>query len=218
MMFGSLGSSFRSDTCNTGVVANLIDDLPPEELRFLFIAGRPCLDLAATVGERWRRGFERLRTPPDLGRWLVEAGLAPTPPPVRRPELDSARALRDAIYPAAKLAGAGELDRDDLAQINHWAQRPPPTPQLDRSRQVSWVAERPVEAALAMIARDAIDLISGPFAGRIRECAAADCALLFVDTSRPGRRRWCSMDGCGNRVKTRTYRHRHTRDRARGSR
>ncbi|MQA76434.1 MAG: hypothetical protein GEU88_19265 [Solirubrobacterales bacterium] len=188
----------------------MIDGLPPGELRFLFIAGRPCLDLAATVGERWRRSFERLRTPEDLGRWLVEAGMAGHPPAVEQAELEAARALRDAIYRAAKLAGNGTLDAADAAQINRWAAAPPPAPRLDARRRVSWTAERPVEAALASIARDAIDLLSGPLAKRVRECAAEDCALLFVDTSRPGRRRWCSMQGCGNRAKTTTYRRRQT--------
>ena len=180
------------------------------ELRFLFIAGRPCLDLAATVGERWRRSFERLRTPEDLGRWLVAAGMTGQPLTVEQAELEAAWALRDAIYRAARLAGNGALDPADMAQINSWAAAPVPAPRLDVRRRVSWSAERPVEAALASIARDAVDLLSGPLATRVRECAAEDCALLFVDTSRPGRRRWCSMQGCGNRAKTTTYRHRQT--------
>jgi predicted RNA-binding Zn ribbon-like protein len=204
-------SSARCNTCNTGVVANLIDGLPPAELGFLFIAGRPCLDLAATVGERWRRSFERLRTPDDLSRWLVEAGMCDRRPRVEQAQLEAARALRDAIYSAAKSAGKGVLAPADLAEINRWAARPAPAPQLDRRRQVKWVAEQPVEAALATLARDAIDLISGPLATRVRECAAEDCALLFVDTSPPGRRRWCSMDGCGNRAKTAAYRRRQVR-------
>jgi predicted RNA-binding Zn ribbon-like protein len=35
---------------------------------------------------------------------------------------------------------------------------------------------------------------------------ADDCSLVYVDTSRPGRRRWCSMEHCGNRHKVRTLR------------
>jgi len=198
------------DTCNTGVVANLVDDLPPEELGFHFLAGRPCLDLAATVGERWRRCFERLRTPEDLGRWLVEAGLLQSAPPVDERQLEQARALRDAIYEVAKLAGVGVPTAADVAQINRWAARPALAPQLGANgRHVSWVAEELVEASLGTLARDAVDLLSGPLAHRVRECAADDCALLFVDTSPPGRRRWCSMDGCGNRAKTAAYRRRH---------
>jgi predicted RNA-binding Zn ribbon-like protein len=68
-----------------------------------------------------------------------------------------------------------------------------------------------VRGALAAVARDAVDLLSGPLAGRIRECGADDCALLFVDASRPGRRRWCSMEACGNRAKAAAFRRREAR-------
>jgi predicted RNA-binding Zn ribbon-like protein len=44
---------------------------------------------------------------------------------------------------------------------------------------------------------------------RIKLCAAPDCHWAFYDTSRSGRGRWCSMEVCGNRHKTRTYRKRH---------
>ncbi len=36
---------------------------------------------------------------------------------------------------------------------------------------------------------------------RIRGCANPDCILWFLDTTRPGTRRWCSMAACGNRDK-----------------
>ena len=35
--------------------------------------------------------------------------------------------------------------------------------------------------------------------------AAEDCGWLFLDTSRSGRRRWCSMQSCGNRAKARRF-------------
>jgi len=36
---------------------------------------------------------------------------------------------------------------------------------------------------------------------RIRKCEHEDCILHFVDVSKSGRRRWCSMELCGNRHK-----------------
>jgi predicted RNA-binding Zn ribbon-like protein len=59
---------------------------------------------------------------------------------------------------------------------------------------------------LSTLARDAIYLFTGPLAERIRVCAADDCGLLFVDQSRPGGRRWCSMQRCGNLAKVRKHR------------
>jgi predicted RNA-binding Zn ribbon-like protein len=64
---------------------------------------------------------------------------------------------------------------------------------------------------LSTIARDAIELFTGPMAARIRQRAGPACSLIFVDTSRPGRRRWCSMERCGNIEKQRALRARRQR-------
>jgi predicted RNA-binding Zn ribbon-like protein len=182
----------------------VIHDLPPEELRFHWKSGRICLDFVATVGERWHRSFERLLSPEDLDRWFVESGLVNTPPAVSRRQLAAGRVLREAIN---RLARPGlEPEASDRAELNRWAARAPLAPQLTERGELTWVSDRPVEAMFATIARDAIDLLSGPLAGRIRECGAPDCALLFVDTSRPGQRRWCSGAACGNRTRTKAYR------------
>jgi predicted RNA-binding Zn ribbon-like protein len=181
-----------------------IQDLPPEELRFHWKSGRVCLDFVASVGERWRRSFERLIEPEDLARWFVDAALAGESLAVSQRQLAAGRALRESIN---RLARPGlEPEAGDRARLNRWAAHAPLAPQLTEQRDLIWVSERPVEAIFATIARDAVDLLSGPLAGRIRECSAPDCALLFVDRSRPGQRRWCSGAACGNRTRTKTYR------------
>ncbi|GAB6899137.1 CGNR zinc finger domain-containing protein [Kineosporia succinea] len=43
---------------------------------------------------------------------------------------------------------------------------------------------------------------------RLKLCASDDCRWAFHDTSRSGGGRWCSMEVCGNRHKTRAYRQR----------
>lgn len=43
---------------------------------------------------------------------------------------------------------------------------------------------------------------------RLKLCASPDCHWAFYDTSRSGRGRWCAMEICGNRHKTRSYRER----------
>ena len=81
-------------------------------------------------------------------------------------------------------------------------------PRIDRLDRPTWA--RPITSGqvLSTLARDAIDLFAGPLAGRIRRCAGVNCTLLFADTSRPGQRRWCSMQRCGNRAKAREFRQR----------
>jgi predicted RNA-binding Zn ribbon-like protein len=176
---------------------------------FRFVGGRACLDLAATVGERWGRRAERLCTPQDLATWLVAAGLTDELPTTSRQDLAHARTLREAVYQTIRRRIAGQPPgQGDLAIINNWAGRPPPRTWLEaedgepRARRDATT----VAALLAGLARDAVDLLGGPLAGRIRECAAQDCALLFLDTSRAGRRRWCSMATCGARAKMTAYR------------
>ncbi|WP_404332221.1 CGNR zinc finger domain-containing protein [Mesobacillus maritimus] len=46
-----------------------------------------------------------------------------------------------------------------------------------------------------------IDTLDSISTDRIRECEHQDCILYFVDTSKSGKRRWCSMERCGNRQK-----------------
>jgi len=35
----------------------------------------------------------------------------------------------------------------------------------------------------------------------VKQCACEDCVLFFIDTSKNKKRKWCSMQTCGNRVK-----------------
>ena len=94
--------------------------------------------------------------------------------------------------------------------VNTAAAAPPLVPVLDEAdpRGAGWAAPATTAQALSTLARDAIELSTGPRAGRIRQCEGGRCRLVFVDTSRPGRRRWCSMQRCGNLHKPRARRER----------
>src|SRR5262245_12159984 len=48
--------------------------------------------------------------------------------------------------------------------------------------------------------------------GRLRPCANEECRLFLIDHSRAGTARWCSMSGCGNRMKARRHYSRTRRD------
>lgn len=198
-------------TSTTATEAVLLDGLPAEEYAFHFRSGRPALDLVATIGERWRRAFERLRVPDDLARWAVEAGLVDVPPRVRGGDLDEARRLRGAVARTVLAWGAATpLPAADVAVVNAFAAGSDLAPQLDAATGGAAPPPTPtIAAVLATVARDAVDLVVAGDPARLRECGAEDCSLLFYDASRPGARRWCSMQTCGNRHKIATYRSRH---------
>lgn len=184
----------------------------PADLRRRFRTGRPCLDLAHTGGEGTLAPFEIVRTTADLGRVL---GLILGLPELRADEADLAamRLVRGAVTRLAYDLAGGPLPSvavepprpDDVAVLNAAAAAPPLVPALLPEGRSTVVAPT-VAAALSTLARDAIDLFAGPLAGRIRVCAADNCGLLLVDTSRSGQRRWCSMEVCGNRAKVRAHR------------
>ena len=180
---------------------------------FRFRSGRLSLDFCSTLLWRYRAPIEQLRAPADFTRWLREAGIRPAPVDISEADVCSARQLRESIYAVAhdRLAGRS-LGRAQVATINAAAARPDPVPRLAAGSGLAWSADRPASAALSRIARDAIELLTGPSAVRMRECAAPDCAFLFVDTSRAGRRRWCAMSRCGNRQHVREHRRRRQLD------
>ncbi|MFC4494775.1 CGNR zinc finger domain-containing protein [Streptomyces ovatisporus] len=188
----------------------------PEGTRYVFDPGALCLELLTTGGPGDLARFEVLHTPGDLAEWLVRSRLRPAPQDVRVtvPELDAARRLRDALWDLARAGVYGRArEPRDVAALNRAAAHPPPVPQLGEDGARGWQPPVSGSQAMSAVARDAVELFTGPFASRVRECGAGDCFLVFVDTSRPGRRRWCAMERCGNRHKVRALRARRESER-----
>ena len=100
------------------------------------------------------------------------------------------------------------LPKRSIEVINEVAARPPMAPRIEGTETRAWAEPASPGQVLSTLARDAIELLTGPLSGRIRRCASKTCSLIFADASRPGRRRWCAMERCGNRAKVGTFRHR----------
>jgi predicted RNA-binding Zn ribbon-like protein len=186
--------------------------IPPQRQArdFRFDTGRLCLDFVATVGWRLATPLERLPLPGDLARWFVEAHLCETAPPVSVSQHTGALALREAIYRSAfAILSHSTPDESDVILINVWATQPIALPQLDGAAlRVCWQAAQPVEAALASVARDAVELLGGRDGELLGACEGAGCGMVFINGSRSKRRRWCSMAECGNLSKVHGYRQR----------
>ncbi|HTE59372.1 MAG TPA: ABATE domain-containing protein [Solirubrobacteraceae bacterium] len=186
-------------------------DDPP----FALVGGRPSLNLVATLGRRHAAPVERIPDAAALARWFVAADLLPTAPPVSEAHLVQARQLREAISSLVRSVMSGSpMGGEPLAIVNGHAVRPDLPPQLaveDGRTVVTTPPGADAPSALAAIARDAVRLLGGSQAARIKECEHPDCSLVFVDETQSGRRRWCSMGRCGNLVKTAGYRARRHR-------
>jgi predicted RNA-binding Zn ribbon-like protein len=146
---------------------------------------------------------------PLSGRWeladaLVRLDVLSVAPAIRPEDLTSATTLRDALRRAMAAAGAGsELELRDVETINSYAADEPPIVALSPRGDLLRIATDPVRCALAAIARDGIAVIARR-PHDLRCCQG--CGTYFLDDSRGRRRRWCSMERCGNRAKVAGYR------------
>lgn len=175
--------------------------------RWWFDSGSLALDFAYTGGldipEAVRPAVDDAG---ELDAWLTERFPEVAATAGER-ELRDAHTLREAIARLARQASLGErLGPDDVDVVNLFAATPDIPPVLaGGGRQAGRTRARPHQA-LGTIARDAVRLFGPEAGGRIRECAADDCRLVYLDTSRSANRRWCSMQRCGNRAKVRAHR------------
>lgn len=171
-------------------------------MRRRFRTGRMALDLTHTGGDGEAARWEILHEPADVSRFLGII-IGTEPPVVNASDMERVLEVRRAISGLARSRVAGVAEPSGaVSSINAAAAEPSLVPQLeaDRSRRLT---SGNATQALSTIARDAVDLFSSNLADRVRICEADDCGLLFVDASRPGTRRWCSMGWCGDRAKKR---------------
>jgi predicted RNA-binding Zn ribbon-like protein len=178
-----------------------------------WLGGRPALDLVNTRRERWRRNVECLVHDRDVVAWLVAAELLPESLPAPRGLGREARELREAIDAGVRAAVAGEpADPAALRLIDDWLVLASARPLLalgpDGHPQLS---ERPPadspRRALGLVALDAARMLgTREQRVRVRICSSETCSARFYDRSQAQRRRWCSMDACGNVEKARRHR------------
>lgn len=182
---------------------------------FLFIGNNVAVDLVNT--EMLSRGerVELLQGVDDLAHWARAAGLQ-VDGQLQAGDLVAARALRAALRNVfqARIDGAAG-GRRDLAVINeHLAEYAlHKVLQAGKNRpDYEWAPAQDAGSARALLSRLAYagaDLLTSPQADRLKRCTNAECVLIFVDTSRSQRRRWCSMEVCGNRAKVAKHYHNH---------
>lgn len=166
-----------------------------------------CLEFANT---RYWRGqatpTETLNTPADLAAW------AKAPRPLSPREFEQALALRETIHRLFDAQAQGKAaPMRDLDALNQALASAPSRTTLKRGRDgYDWEFDIRSGTALALLAPvlwSAGDLLAGPRLDRVRRCANPECGWLFLDDSRAGKRRWCSMSACGNRAKARRHYH-----------
>ncbi|MGW5328102.1 CGNR zinc finger domain-containing protein [Streptomyces sp. NPDC004014] len=173
-------------------------------LEHVFVCGHPALDFAATLRARRSIRFEMFATPGRLNAWYLESGLVDSITPAGDEDVAAATTVREAVYQLVTDRRRGEgFDREALAVLNGAARRTPATPQLTLGGRHT---EATPQQALATVARQAVELLSGPDVPLLKECGNPECTRVYIDRSRGMRRQWCGMESCGNRIKAAAYR------------
>ncbi|WP_228977294.1 ABATE domain-containing protein [Streptomyces sp. DH12] len=177
-----------------------------------FDPGRRCLALLA----------EPPTDPGRLARWLLGCGLVPPGTPLTAVDDDWVERFAELRVHIGVLVRAelGAHTPDVPAALDRLnalaAAAAPPAPRAVRGpdgRLVRALGGAPRCAPLvATVARDAVDLLTDPEArALIRQCEGDHCHRVYLDTSRGGRRRWCSSEMCGNRERVARHRARAVR-------
>ncbi|MCE7003041.1 CGNR zinc finger domain-containing protein [Kibdelosporangium philippinense] len=182
--------------------------LPWQEAHF--VGGHPVLDLTNTVFNRKHpaEDGELLKTPADVLTWCASVGLFEDIPSRADADLPAqVQVVREEVWAVFDALGRGEalphkafgalLERAGVGVRTERVQQTGAA--LDR---VNWAAPGAIPAALSLLAVQALFTLP---AERVRACGR--CGWMFLDSSRGGRRRWCSMSTCGNREKASRHRH-----------
>jgi len=198
---------------------------PEPTIDYQFVAGNLALDFANTAD--WHEAeqpVELLTSYSDLLRWGQQAGaldsdtadglrqLAEAFPELAVDVYERAIVLREVVFRIFRLIARGEPARaDDLALLNREVARAFSHRQIvadpdGMGWRWHWTdQDAALDGPLWVVAESAATLLTGGEPSRIRQCAGDPCGWLFYDTSRNRRRRWCSMEVCGNRAKARRY-------------
>jgi len=190
---------------------------PPETLSIDFAntlywrGSDPPTETFGTMGDLLTWCREQAGVPAALAEACREHGEEAGEPAM----LTRALALREALYRLFHAqAEQREPQADDLALLGGFLAEAAPRVALARiDGGYAWrIGEGRATLAglLSPVLWSAIDLLGGARLAKVKCCANDACQWLFIDDSKNGSRRWCSMSSCGNRAKA--YRHYHKAD------
>ena len=133
------------------------------------------------------------------------------------PSLAATRRLRDAVRQLLDSARHGQIrgagDRAALQTVNSMSSRAQTIPEVrlvrkELRRGETWKAGTAGDLAIAAAARSAIAILTEPSElQRLRRCANPNCSMLFSNGD--NRRRWCTPNICGNRIRVARHYQRH---------
>jgi predicted RNA-binding Zn ribbon-like protein len=190
---------------------------PPGIRELPIVAGNLALDFANTVDDPdGPERFDHIAVYPGLLAWATRVGLTspatveelarvaaaePARADVVVQQASELRAALNETFPALLDGRSADAGWD---RLRPFVVRAVQASRLDpgREHRTSW-DESQLEFVLWPVSDAAHRLLTSPELRRLKQCA--NCPWLFLDQSKNGSRRWCSMQFCGTEQKVRRY-------------
>jgi predicted RNA-binding Zn ribbon-like protein len=168
---------------------------------------RPALALVNSRRNGPDGPIDDLATPAAAAAWLTDRGFAAA----ERLDLTAMHELRAAVREVLVARIEDRVpDAAAVAAVNEASAAAPTVRRLVWAKATPEAREEPAATgaalARALLAADAIDLVTGPDHRALRACGAPGCVRLLL-RDHP-RRQWCSTR-CGDRVRASRYYYRH---------
>jgi predicted RNA-binding Zn ribbon-like protein len=181
--------------------------------------GDIAVDFVNTVHDVRTEQGEYLNSPEDLARWAHHARVLTDDEleVVVASLFDNRASARRTFRSTLQLRAAtsrlltGQPTASDAEVIDQWRRRGAFRHHLvlvDHLPVLQWSGEVDLESIPVRITASLLDLIESGRWAQVSQCRGQRCGWLYLDPSPTRRRRWCSMDDCGNRAKVRRFRSR----------
>lgn len=177
--------------------------------KFVFFSGNPSLDLINTEEMRRGKRFDSLSSQDDLIHWfqtLVSMGafsqqqfgdLSEQPDESVLPMLKQFRANLRELFEKAAESRTPPLDL--VEQLEETIKNAPLSYKYQEDRLIPVPLGSFLSSLLSLIALDALDICTSGKLQGLHRCENPKCIWLYLDFT--GKRKWCSMKLCGNRMK-----------------
>jgi predicted RNA-binding Zn ribbon-like protein len=164
---------------------------------------------ANTVAEEGHFRWEAIGDPDSLRSWLSGRGLLAGGERVGEADVTRAKEARKALRSLLAANNGREADAAAIRALNLVTERARLTVRFGADgRATLEPGAGGVDGALGRVLAAVHASMEEGTWGRLKSCANATCGWAFYDRSKNRSGRWCSMEVCGNRTKTRAYRRR----------
>ena len=158
-----------------------------------------------------RYAHVELTSPEQLRAWLVAHRLLADGTAVTQGDFRRILQLREALRSLLRANNETEILASQVDVLNRLSSNAPLTVRFHDDGLPTLEPDiAGVDGTLARLVGIAFTAMMDGTWARLKACRNDRCQKAFYDTSKNRSGAWCSMAGCGSRLKARAYRHRRT--------